>query len=475
MASPNSNESRNWYTLSEEALRAWLGVAVLAVLSVVGFFAYRQYEGYALKRDSAQLMEEVRGLMSRLQGGAGAPAFPEEYNAAWKGLEEAQTAFAAAHYADSLDAGKRSRALLLSIIDAVQHKGRSGEAQVVAVHGGVDFRHGERGEWEEARSRATLQAGDYVKTGANGSAEIMFLDGTLYTIRPNTLLLITRTQTAEGLPGEQSIKMEYGWVNLNTAKAGSRVTTPQSEARVREETQATVTFDQKSQLGRVAAYTGGVDVATASGAKARVGSLQQVTVDNSRVSAPQPLPGSPSLDEPVDSFEVELAKQRLLLAWTPVEAATRYALQVSRNRLFVDNVIDVENRSRTRATLGLRGEGTFEWRVAAINREGLRGPWSEPHRFRVAAASGGGAVDKVPPVLDLENVQTYGSIFIVSGRTEPGCSVEVNGELVALNADGAFTKTVQLDADGWGFVEVRSRDTAGNETTRRQRVFVDNL
>ena len=71
------------------------------------------------------------------------------------------------------------------------------------------------------------------------------------------------------------------------------------------------------------------------------------------------------------------------LAWEPVPGAARYAFQVSRNRLFVDNVIDVANRTRTAATLGLRGEGTFLWRVAAFGADGAQGPWSEPRRFRV--------------------------------------------------------------------------------------------
>ena len=60
-------------------------------------------------------------------------------------------------------------------------------------------------------------------------------------------------------------------------------------------------------------------------------------------------------------------------------------------------------------------------------------------------------------------------------RTEPGADVEVNGESVAVAADGSFTKTVQLGREGWSFVEIRARDASGNETLRRQRVFVESL
>ena len=149
-------------------------------------------------------------------------------------------------------------------------------------------------------------------------------------------------------------------------------------------------------------------------------------------------------------------------------APARYALQVSRNHLFVDNVIDAENRAKTRATLGVRGEGTFQWRVAAFGADGLQGPWSEPRKFRVAAAvrsAGGGGSEKGnanPPALDLDEIKTYGSIFMVGGHSEPGARVEVNGEQVKTNADGSFTKTVQLTKEGWNIIEVRARERLGH-------------
>jgi hypothetical protein len=166
--------------------------------------------------------------------------------------------------------------------------------------------------------------------------------------------------------------------------------------------------------------------------------------------------------------------RQVVLAWNPVPGAGRYALQVSRNHLFVDNVIDVGNRTRTRATLGLRGEGTFQWRVAAF-KDGVQGPWSRARKFRVASfRSGLGEKDKTPPELDLADVKSYGSIFIVGGRSEPGARIEINGEQVKTEADGSFTKTVQLSKDGWSFIEIRVRDASGNETLRRHRVFVEN-
>jgi hypothetical protein len=204
--------------------------------------------------------------------------------------------------------------------------------------------------------------------------------------------------------------------------------------------------------------------------------MQQVVQTGDLLSEPSPLPEKPELAEPADNLDVDLERaDRLVLAWEPVPNAARYALQVSRNHLFVDNVIDVANRTKTRATLGLRGEGTFQWRVAAYGKDGIQGPWSKPWKFRVASFRGnGGDSDKTPPELDLEDVKSYGNIFIVAGRAEPGSRVEVTGEQVKTAADGSFTKTVQITKEGWSLIEVRALDGAGNETVRRHRVFVEN-
>jgi hypothetical protein len=117
-----------------------------------------------------------------------------------------------------------------------------------------------------------------------------------------------------------------------------------------------------------------------------VAALQQVVQTETELSQPKPLPSAPTLLEPVDNFETQLGvDERLILTWQPVSGAQRYALQVARNRLFVDNIIDVDDRSRTKATLGLQGEGSFVWRVSALGAEGVKGPWSAPRRFRVVS------------------------------------------------------------------------------------------
>jgi FecR protein/Glucodextranase, domain B len=467
---------KEWYSVSVETLR---GMGLLALILTVlggGFLAYKVFDSKALEREASMMISEVQGLIQRLQKEERTAGFKSELGAAWQSFQDAQSAFSRRDFKAALDDARRSRNVLLSILDALSLPATSGQAQFISIQGSVEFRRGDSGDWEEARSRVALHPGDYVRTAEKGSAEIMFLDGTLYTVRPNTQFMVSAGRPSAGGADDQAISMEYGWVDLNTAQGASNVKTPGAVARVKQDSEAFVAVDKNSSQGRFGAFSGGIELSAKGGLKRDIQPMQQVVQTGDLLSETQPLPGRPELQEPADNADLDRqSTDKVVLGWEPVQNAVRYSLQVSRNHLFVDNVIDVTNRTKTRATLGVRGEGTFQWRVAAYGKDGVQGPWSKPRKFRVDSfRTSEGEADKTPPPLDLEDVKSYGSIFIVGGRTEPGARVEINGEQVKTAADGSFTKTVQLGKEGWSFIEIRARDGAGNETVRRHRVFVEN-
>lgn len=469
---PDRSPKSDWYKVSVETLQGWGILLLLLVLAVTGYFGYRWWESSALQREAARVLQEDRRLFQQLQGSQDLQEFQAEYDTAWELMEQGRFAYDAGEYADALARGRRSRELLTSIRDATARQG-AGQARFVTVDGRVDYRRGERGRWESARPQLTLENGDFVKTAAGGTAEIMFVDGTMYTVRPNTLFVVSGAR-GDG-PGDRTVELQYGWINLNTAQRPSQIATPRAEARVEDETEAVVVVDETGERGSFTTYRGSMDVASAAGDRQRVEALQTVSQQGERLSEPLQLPPAPELTAPGDNADIDSGRvRRITLRWQTVDEAHRYALQVSRNRLFVENVIEADDRRGTEANLGIRGEGSFLWRVAAQNAAGLRGPWSEPRRFRVAPEGPEGG-DREPPELLIDDVQSYGAIFIVRGRTEPGSSVWVNGESVTVAADGGFTKTVQLVQTGWDFIEVRAADPWGNEVTKRERVFVENI
>lgn len=472
-----TRDNKGWYSISVETLRG-LGWVVAGLVAVGVVFVVLQYVNRLNETGAAEdLLAETQGLIQQVQRQPEAiQKFKAEYDDAWTSFQGAQADFAQKRFGAARDKAQHSRGLLSSILDALAVPGsQGGQARFLSVQGGVEYRRGDTGDWQEATVRVALKPGDYVRTSERGSAEISFAGGALYTVRPNTQFLVSGS-LASGGRGQQAIEMEYGWVDLYTAQQSSDVKTPGALARVREDSEAFVSVDKESNRGRFGAVTGGIELSSHGGLTQEVGALQEVVQQGELFSPPQTLASRPELLEPPDNLVVDLGTDpTLVLTWQPVEGSARYALQVSRNSLFVDNFIDDQSRAKTRATLGLRGEGLFLWRVAAYTKLGELGPWSKARRFRVAAAVGaGGERDTTPPPLELEDVKSYGSIFMVVGHTEPGARVEVNGEQVELTADGGFNKAVQVTQEGWSFIEVRARDSAGNATVRRQRVFVEN-
>ena len=383
--SARANEKQHWYKISVDTLRGASVFLLLLLMAAGGFLGYRVLQAQFVERETAIVMAEAKGLVESLRGEEGIDAYREEFETAQVSLEQARASATAGDLAEALRDAEHSRSLLTSILNALRHRGPAGEAQFIAVQGAVDFRRGESGEWQPARSRVTLYAGDYVKTADGASTEVMFQDGTVVTVRPDTVILVDRSRSLLGFGGERTVALEYGWVNLSTAQGTSKVRTPSASALVRQDSQALVSYDEQERVGRFATYQGNMEVSTDEGRTEQVAELQQVTQSGKALSKPRPLPAIPALAAPEDGQVFDLDASQLVLTWQPVAGAERYALQVSRSQHFVDNIIDVDDRDNLKATVGLRGEGSFMWRVAAFGSEGVMGPWSAPRGFRVAA------------------------------------------------------------------------------------------
>ncbi|MCP4659894.1 MAG: FecR domain-containing protein [bacterium] len=467
-------KERTWYSISVASVRRAVTIVVFFVVLVAGYLGFQRVEIYILQRDAWQTIEEATELTTQLRNRDDYRQIYTNHRDAWTLLEEAREEYEAEAFDHALAHSARSLAMLKSVLDVGKTKGTH---RFLSLQGSVEIqRRGRRGAWRRARSQDTLRPGDWVKTSTDGTAEILFPDGSVYTLRQNTMVHLGGSSQ----PGEEAADTKrttdivFGWVELNTAEAPSTVATPKSQARVRSDSEAMVSYSEARGEGRFAAYAGGLEVRSASGQSQELGPLQQVEQVGDLLSAPKPLPGKPKLLGPPNEQEIDFdAESELQLAWQATERAQRYALQVSQSQLFASNIID-DLRSKTTARVGIRGEGSFFWQVAAVDREGAQGPWSNPGTFRVVSLRGiGEADDQTPPELEIRSTETYGALVIVNGKTEPGAKVTINGEAVSLRRDGSFSKTVQMTQEGWGFVEVKATDAWDNEAIQRVQVFID--
>jgi len=345
------------------------------------------------------------------------------------------------------------------------------------VEGDVSIQSAGRAAFGPAQPRQNLFDGDFIKTGRTGSAEIMFSDGTLYSIRPGSLFEVRRPASPEA--GGSQIKMVSGAINVYTAASISTVSTDAATASIDRESRVGVDVEkgEKTEVttyrGKATVSTGKETVVLADREKISAG------VRTRQISAKVTIPESPALVLPPDNRMYDLkSTDEIDLSWSPVTRAARYRIQISRSRLFVPDAtdVDLDNRTGIATRVKVSREGSYFWRVAAIDSSGHPSDWSAIRRFKMAMGLPAAGDNRgSPPRLTVSPPQQMGNLFLIFGKTDPGAVVTVNAEPADVEADGSFKKTVTINREGSAVVIVKAVDAAGNETVKQVKVFVESL
>ena len=353
----------------------------------------------------------------------------------------------------------------------------AGVGEFFSLEGRVQLQRAGASEWHNAQHRMPVFNGDFVRSGRDGSAEILFTDGSLYRIAPNSLLEIQHTTETENPTG--TVRMRVGRIHVMTSGSSSTVTTDTTETEISSDSRVAVNVDDGADgVTRVAAFDGGATVRTADGGEVVLARRQQVeTTNTGGLSATRSIPDPPQLLEPQNNASFDMKKQEVItLAWRGREEDQAVHLQVSRSRRFGEGLMEVESSSirDDQARLKVVAPGTYFWRVSLVTPSGVESEWSQVRRMRIySSLQRAMLADRTAPVLSLVPTQQLGAMFIIQGQTEVGASVTVNGERAVTDGDGRFRKTVEIPQEGWNNIEVVATDPAGNKTTRRERVFVE--
>ena len=470
-----AEEDVEWFVFNYQRLRQWLVIALLLVAAGVwGYYLYRRNHETPLLRAQHQI-EQADSALASAEKSQEASKFAMTLTQARDRLTDARGAFQQAKYDTAYTMAVESESLSRRALGRSAGV-ESGDATFVALEGEVTLQRAGRANWEESRLRQTLFDGDFVRTGKNGSAEIMFSDGTLYQLRPDSLFEVqSGDKTSRDRPS--SIDMVSGTIQVYTSNSPSKVKTRAVTAEIQRESQVGVSVDPAKNT-EVSNFRGQTVLrtekeSTVLSERERVTAEAQTQSLGSKIA----LPESPTPIDPADNriFD-QKSSDEIAIRWTPVKGADHYRLQVSRSRLFNPDAtpLDLPDRKGVTASIRPHEEGSYYWRVAAINRGGTSSDWSAYRRFRlVADASKTGAPSGAPPPLTLDNPQQMGNLFLIFGKTDPAASVSVQGQRADVEPDGSFKTTVSIDKEGESQIVVKATDAAGRETVKRIRVFVE--
>lgn len=465
----------DWVVVPISGFRKW-GLALFLVLLLAGVGAafWLLLHEPAEKR-AARLIQQATAMAEDVRRSGISEGLSGELEQALKLLAQAKEDFA---HRDFPAAAARAEDALhrFELLLRLVNREFVGAAQVIAVSGRVEIQRANQTTWERARERQALYNGDFLKTAADANAEVLFADGTVYKVGPDSLLEIHREARTGPKPEPGEVKVKVGQVNVSTALNPSTVVTESAGVRIHQESRVGVEVAEDATTV-VAAYAGRARVSAPTGEAVELSERQAITARREAgLSARRAIPEPPQLEAPQANALINMDQgNRVVLSWRPIPGVLGYKVQVSRSHLFAPASIEVETmRKEPSVTLRLRLPGTYYWRVAAIGPEQTPSEWSPARAFRgYTGARVEELADTTPPPLSVQRPQQMGNFFLIQGVTEPGATVTINGEAVAVAGDGSFKKAVAVNREGKNIIVIRATDAAGNSTEHRETVFVE--
>lgn len=469
----------DWYLISIDRLKQ-IGLVVLVLLLAGGsYWSYINQKGSPRSQAESAISDARQALNSIAAAPAILNAHRADFDRAQRKLEEATSLLASTKYPEAQGMAIESQTISRGALSGTAD--RENDAQFLTVEGEVQFQKSSTSDWKRADVRMPLFNGDWVKTGDSASAELIFSNGSLYTIGPNALLEIYAAVNPSTSKKTNAVQMQVGSVEVATTDDASTVKTPGSQVVV--DSESTTQVGVTSGKGTAVITTKGTSsVASATGGEAiKLNSGEKISATPTGALSPvKKLNLPPGLLTPGDNQLFQVTENsRVDFAWEPATGAVAYQLEVSRSRLFTTLEINVRRRKPS-ASAHLTAEGVFYWRLASIGPDGEPGPFSPFRRFR---ASGGaksvtGAApppsDAKPPKLELKRPYALGgAFFMIEGTTDSGSTVFINNEEVDVEANGHFKKLVSLNKIGRNDVVVKAVNPAGILSAQTQTVLVN--
>ncbi len=474
-SSPNGPASRvalDWVYIRTRTL--WLlGVMVLLAVAA-GAWWWMSADPRSLEEQAVQAISRAENLLAQAQ--AVAPG-ADNLSLAREHITRGREALDVGQFTRAIDEAQAAETLSRELLSGgdVTDTG----VRVARSDGDVRIKRSGQFMWEPATERTMLSMGDQIRTGSNGSAQLIFFDGTMMTVQPGTLLEIRELyRDSERREHRVSERLKWGSLKASTQEtAGVRgvheVSTSSAAVRAEHDAEFLVAHDREKGRSEVTALRGAVRLQTSED-EVTLNESTRVTLSKGRVVETTNVLAPPLLKDPPDQRTFLAPREsQVRLSWLRLDRAEYYHLQVSERPMFSRSSVEIDAVRSEQTTLPPLSPGSYYWRVAGIDANGYEGRWSDTRKFRILGAKFQDPDDKVPPILEVSEILVVGTNAIISGRSEPGALVWIAGERVDMDESGAFTWVIKLHRDGENRIAFQAQDAAGNETNRVGYAFVD--
>jgi hypothetical protein len=348
------------------------------------------------------------------------------------------------------------------------------QAHFTALDGTVRVKKGTGNSWMAADYNVPLEKGDVVQTGSEGMAKVVFNDGTSYTVKQDSLIVIEENSANDQQQTNVAVAVSTGTVDLSTATysqgSQSRVIVAGATASLAPESAAQVHNDPKSDHHEILMKKGTGEV-TRNGETVKLANwekvsftAQQAHLEKAKEIGP-PTPIAPANMAPLFSGE---STKDVEFTWTPMANAVGYRLRISRNPYFSSTLVDKKINTAAVTVSGL-GEGAYYWMVQSYDTGGKESVESEKNRFTIIAK--GNQTEAIE--LDLDPFVQHGHVIEVTGKTQIGARVMVNGsEVPMIGTDGAFHYFTPPLPTGEAVITVTAQTAQGGVNTQQKKIII---
>ena len=352
----------------------------------------------------------------------------------------------------------------------------SQQAHFTALDGTVRVRKANGNSWIRADYNVPLEKGDVVQTASEGMAKVVFNDGTNYTVKQDSLIVIEENSANDQQQTNVAVAVTTGTVDLTTATyvqgSKSQVIVAGAKASLAPDSSAMVHNDPKGDQHEILVKKGSGDIER-NGEVVRLSNWEKVsfqsqskTMEKGKEVGP-PTPIGPGNMMPIFIASGEKTKD-VEFSWTPMTGAAGYRLRISHNPYFSSLLLDRKVETPTVVVTGL-GQGAYYWDIQSYDGAGKESVESEKNRFTIIPR----AEEKVDLSLDIEPFIQHGHVIEVTGRTEKGARVMVNGrEVPIVSDDGSFHYFTPPLPAGENMITVTAQNAQGGVNTRREKVVI---
>jgi FecR protein len=352
----------------------------------------------------------------------------------------------------------------------------SQQAHFTALDGTIRVRKANGNSWINGDYSVPLEKGDVVQTGAEGMAKIVFNDGTNYTVKQDSLIVIEESSANEQQQTNVAVAVTTGTVDLTTVTyaqgSKSQVIVAGAKASLAPESSAMVHNDPRADQHEILVKKGSGDIER-NGEVVHLADWEKVSFRNQSKSMERgkevgpPTPITPGNMMPIFIATGEKSKD-VDFAWTPMASAAGYRLRISHNPYFSSLLLDRKVESANVVVTGLV-QGAYYWAIQSYDAHGKESVESEKNRFTIIPK----AKEQVELPLDLDPFIQHGHVIEVTGKTEGGARVMVNGREVPIVADdGSFHYFTPPLPNGQSLITVTAQNSKGGVNTRQAKVVI---